>query len=181
MKSLLALLAITLLGLGATACGGASERTGSTLKTASSATATGLTFDSDDGPVRFYGHEAGAANRQAITTLVTRYYAVAVKEDGAKACPLIHSLIAETIPEDYGELPASRGKTCAVVMSKLFKQRHQQLITDSATLEVISVRVEGGTTLVLLRFAKAPEPNYIPVHREGHTWKIWELFAGHMP
>jgi hypothetical protein len=192
MKALLAPLTIALLGLGATACGEVDKRTGSAPKTASNAAATGgsparvyvttaKAFDGDDAPVRFFGHEASAAERQPITALLTHYYAAAAKEDGAKACPLIHSLIAETIPEDYGQTPALRGTTCAVVMSKLFKQHHRQLVIDSATLEVTSVRVEGGRALALLRFAKAPVPNHIPVHREGRTWKIWELLDGPMP
>ena len=190
MKSPATLLTITLLSLSTAACAGTGKPAAAPAsKTASNAAASGnttsettaTTFDSDDNPVRYYGHEAGAGDRQAITALLTHYYAAAAREDGAKACPLINSLIAETILENYGHQPASRGKTCAVIMSKLFKQTHQQLTVDSATLTITSVRVEGGTALVLLRFAKAPLPNHIAVHREGRTWKIWELFDAHMP
>jgi hypothetical protein len=199
MRVLLAPLAITLLGFGANACGEASKPAGSAPTTASSAaattghpetvttTATGLVFDSDDDPVRFYGHEADTAQRQAITALVKSYYAAAAKDDGAKACRMIHPLIAEAIPEDYEEQPALRGRTCAVVMSKLLKQLHGRHAPESATpresatLKVIGVRVEGGIALVLLRFADAPEPDHIAVHLEGHSWKIWELFGNHMP
>ncbi len=177
MKSLLALLTIALLSLGAAACGSSNKHTGLT----TDEVGTPKAFDSDDAPVRFYGHEADAADRQAITALLTRYYAVAARGDGAEACPMIDSLIAETIAEDYGELPALRGKTCTTVVSKLFAQHHQQLTVDSATLEVTGVRVEGGRALALVRFAKAPVPDYIAVHREGSVWRIWELFAGQLP
>jgi hypothetical protein len=199
MRVLLAPLAIALVGFGANACGEASKPAGSASTTASSpavttgrpetvtTTATGLVFDSDDDPIRFYGHEADAAESRAITALVRGYYAGAAKDDGARACRMIHPLIAEAIPEDYAEQPSLRGKTCAVVMSKLLKQLHRRHAPESAspkesaTLEVIGVRVEGGIALVLLRFANAPEPDHIAVHLEGHNWKIWELFGNHMP
>lgn len=193
MRPLLALLTIALLGLGASACGSAGNTAGSQSSTASNAastshraatlttTATGVTFDADDGPIRFYGHEASGAERQAISALVRRYYAAAARQDGSQACRVMHSLTAETVAEDYGQTPALRGKTCAVVMSKLFKQRHRELILDSVTLEAIAVRVEGGTALVLLRFAKASEPDHIKLRREGRTWRTWDLLAGHMP
>lgn len=199
MRALLALLALALLGFSANACGSASRPAGSASTTAPGAaattghpetvttTATGTVFDEDDSSVRFYGHEASAPQWQAITALVKSYYAAAAKDDGAKACRMIHSLIAEAIPEDYAEQPSLRGKTCAVVMSKLFKQLHRQHAPESATpresatLEVIGVRVEGGVALVLLRFAKMPEPHHTAVHLEGHTWKMWELFGNHMP
>jgi hypothetical protein len=192
MKPSLALLAIALLGL--SACADTHRTAVSTLKTTSSTptsadgptttvtTATGLTtYDSDDAPLRFYGHAASEPERQAITAVVRRYYALAARMDGAGACQLIHSLIAETIVEGYGSLPASRGKTCAAVMSKIFGHRRQQLRLDSATLAVVSIRVQGVTGLVLLRFAKAAEPNHIQVRREGTVWKIWNLLANRMP
>jgi hypothetical protein len=142
---------------------------------------TPKSFDSDDAPVRFFGHEASPAERRAVTALMTRYYALAAKEDGAKACPLIASVIAERIPEEFDEQTAFRGKTCAIIMSKVFAQRHRQLLLQSSTLEVTSVRVEGNRALVLVRFAHAPVPNHIAVHREGSTWKIWELFDSRLP
>lgn len=191
MKSLLALPTITLLSLAVLACAGTGKHAGSTPKPATSApvgggqttadVVTAKAFDSDDAPIRFYGHEASAAEKQPIVALLTHYYAAAAKDDGAKACPLIHPLIAETIHEDYGQTLSPHDKTCAVVMSQLFKRYHRQLATDSATLEVTSVRIEGIRALVLLRFAKAPVPNHIAVHREGSAWKIWELFDSQMP
>jgi hypothetical protein len=195
MKPLLAPLAIALLSFNVTACGEADQPTRSTSKSASNTattvsnaegshittTATGIVYDGDDGPIRFYGHEAGAADKQAITTLVRRYYAVAAKKNGTAGCALLASLTADTIPEDYEELTGPHARTCPAIMFKLFDQRHQELVRDNTTLEVISVRIEGNRALALLRFAKASEPNHVSVHREGPTWKIWEIFANHMP
>ncbi len=144
-------------------------------------TPEGIVYDGDDGPIRFFGQEAGASDRQALTALVSRYYAAAAKEDGAGACPLMAALTVETIPEDYGEEPELSGKTCATIMSKLFAQRHAELLRDSATLKVIDARVQGNRALLLLRFNGAAEPNHIAAHHEGSAWKIWELLATHMP
>ncbi len=192
MKAVLAALALALLGaMGIAACGESHKASSPTTRADSNAVTgqskaagdvtTAKAFDSDDAPVRFFGHEASAAERQPIVALITRYYALAAKGDGVHACPLIHSLVVESIAEEYGSLPALRAKTCGAIVSNLFRQRHSRLVLDSTTLEITSVRVEGNRALVLLRFAKAPVPNYIPVHREGRAWKIWELFDGQMP
>jgi len=172
-------LALALLTLGLTACGTTAHSTG---KTAGTGRQTpGLFYDRDDGPVRFFGHEAEAAETQAIGSLVRRYYALAARADGTGACPLIHSLISTTIVEDYGHVATLRGKSCATVISKLFAQHRRELVADSATLEVLGVRVEANRALVLLRFQDAREPDHIEVSREGRTWRIWELLAGRMP
>jgi hypothetical protein len=195
MKSLLALLAIALLSLDAVACGGSSKGTDPVSQASSNAAATGSApattassttpamqpvksdndNDGDNGEDDFnWGQAASAADSQAATALVKRYYAVAAAGDGAMACALIYSIFAEEISEVYGQPPgpaALRGKTCAAVMSKLFKQERQQLIVDNATLEVARVRVKEKRGLVLLSFKGMPQRN-IPVHRELGAWKI---------
>jgi hypothetical protein len=185
MRRLPSLLAATLASLLLGACG----ETGKTADTSSIAlgserptitTASGLVYDGDDGRIRFYGHEADAADRQAIATLVERYYAAAAALDGTQACRLIHSLTIEaTIETDADRLGVA--KTCPAVMHKLFERQRHQLAIDNASLEVIDIRVGGATALVLLRFAKASEANHLATHREGSAWKLWDLLATHMP
>jgi hypothetical protein len=194
MKLPLTLIAVSALGLGASACGGAGAgpKTDSGSRTSNAFAAHGNAyggegnvtakgFDSDDAPIRFFGHEASAAERQAIAALLRRYYALATRGDGRKACGLMHPLIVEHIPEEYEEQPAGYGHTCATVMSKLFQMRHARLVLDSSTLVLTGVRAEGDRALVLVRFAGEPVPDHIAVHREGSSWKIWELFAEQMP
>jgi hypothetical protein len=208
MRSLLALLTIPLLSLGASACGGAAKSGGSalrastTLASGNSATGTSSTsaaqsvppkdhdedrdgspnsrYDSDDYAVLTFGHEAGTADRRVITALAKGFYAAAAAEDGAKACSLIYSLLAESVPETYGEVatgpPELRGKTCAVVMTKLFKRDHQELIVHNATLKVTGVRVEAKIGYVLLSFKGVPD-RHMALHREFGVWKIDSLIA----
>jgi hypothetical protein len=208
MRSLLAALTIALLSLGAVACGGAGKggssvsRASTTLASGSSAsgissTSTGQNipprdydedrdgtpnsrYDSDDYAVLTFGHEASPAERQVVTALVKSFYAAAAAEDGAKACSLIYSLLAESIPETYGEVatgpPELRGKTCAVVMTKLFKRDHQELVVHNATLKVTGVRVEAKNGFVLLDFKGVPD-RHVVLHRELGAWKIDSLFA----
>jgi hypothetical protein len=192
---------IALLCLGATACGGSGKTTSSASRippkptgahstsvssesTASTTTdesdSNGL-YDGDDGPVLDYGHTANAADWQAITALVKDYLAAAAAENGAKACLLLNSFVAESVAEDYGQTPSLHGKTCAVVMSKLFKRNHRELAADSATLKVITVKVEGDKALEVMQFATTPAARKIPVRREGSTWKILELLDSSLP
>jgi hypothetical protein len=205
---LLVLLAIASVSLGASACGGGNGTTApshatptstSATKTASDPTATGSGAtrsasagkDADDGDIDSernddgialnFGHPANEADRRAITSLIKRYYATAAAGDGVKACSLIYFVWVEAIPEDYGFAPALRGRTCSVVMSKLFKQRHRQLVAQAAGLDVSHTRVQLKKGLALLRFRGSHEPRYIQVHLERSTWRIDGLLARALP
>ncbi len=133
----------------------------------------------DDNVVFDYGHAANAADERAITATLTGYYAAGAAADGAGACKLLYSLIAETIPEEFTS-PDLRGPTCAAVMSKLFKQRRQQLLADNTALKVTRVRVEGSKGLALVNLGKLPEPHML-LHREGGAWRVESLTESGMP
>jgi hypothetical protein len=136
------------------------------------------TYEIDDKNILEFGHEATQADKIAITTVVSHYFEAAVAGDGRTACPLIYSVVLAAIPEDYGTSPPGppylRGKTCAVVMSKLFKHNHRQLAGEIATFEVVDVRVHGSSGLALLSWAE-PLRHFITVHREHHAWKLEAL------
>jgi hypothetical protein len=208
MRRLFALLVITLLSLGPSACGGAGKATSSSSQSASTAatatstptttpattpattpttpattpTTTPTTRDRDgDGDNNNddygYGHAVSAAETQAIAELVKHYYAAAAARDGAKGCSLLYSLLAEEIPELYGEPPGPpelRGSTCAAVMSKLFAHHHQELVTDAATVKLMDVRVKRLRGLAIMSFKGMPQRD-IAVHLEHGVWKIDEL------
>jgi hypothetical protein len=137
-------------------------------------------YDSDDGEIRNFGRAANAAERRAISGLVKRYYAAAAASSGAKACRMIYSTLEEAIPEDYGQPPGpaySRGKTCAVVMSKTFAHDHSQLAGGFA---VTGVRVEGKEARALLGSRTLPA-SFILLRREHGIWKINELLGQPLP
>ncbi|MGH2879519.1 MAG: hypothetical protein ACRDK4_07945 [Solirubrobacteraceae bacterium] len=137
-------------------------------------------YDSDDSPIRGYGEAADPSDSRAIAALVKRYYAAAAAANGARACSLVYSLFAEAIPEDYGRGagPAySRGDTCAVVLSKLFKHDHAQIPTS---IVVSAVRIDGGQARALIGSKTAPA-GYLTVRRERGDWKIDNLLAVQLP
>jgi hypothetical protein len=202
MRSLLALLATMLLSVGAGACGGASGGVGSTSQASSSATPTGgYVHDDDDadtGPnhedtddyrIRGYGHAPSAADERAVTGLVKRYYAAAAAGDGAVGCSLLlirlakDSNLGEAAEKAYPpapDVPPLHGKSCAQIMSLLFKEDHEQLAADSTTLQVTSVRVNGLHGLALLGFRTTPE-RQIRVERDGGAWKLDALLDRELP
>lgn len=197
MRSLLTLPSIALLGLGAGACGNAGKRTDSTSGFSSSAAAGTVAatapaqsqphlpidsdndndnsgnsrYDGDDKPVLYFGHAPSAADGRAIAALVRRYYAAGAAGNGATACGLIHPLLAESIVEEYAHSPSLRGKTCAAVMSKLFRQLHRELTSDVAGLELVRTRVSGDRGLALVRFGARRERRVL-VRRERGAWKM---------
>lgn len=211
MKPLLALLAVVLLGVGASACGSSGKGTGSTSQTPSTvaattaATTTASTTpppdfrkadrdrdndigapddDKNNNSVLNFGHAASASDEQAISSLVKRYYAAGLAEDGAKACSMIYSTLAEAVPEDYGQSPPGpvymRGTTCPTVLALMFKHFHHQLSVQVPLLKVSRVRLNEHHGLAVLKFGKMPE-RQIPVAREGHVWKIEALLDSELP
>lgn len=175
-----------LLSLGLAACGGSSKGSDPASHSSSSAAApttlpksdrdNDADKNNDDAHVLDYGHEPSASERQAIVALVTSYYAAAGAADGQKACALLMPFVAESVVEDIGHQPEVRGRSCPVVMSKLFEQQHTLLSGESATLKFYAVRVDGGRALAVLSFANLPEVRQLTERRDGSgAWKVLNL------
>jgi hypothetical protein len=208
MKPLLVLLLLALVSLVVCSCGGASKGSASasqvasedaaalTTPTTTASTATAAQapkdmdndydgtpdhsyFDEDDYSRFDYPQVADSAVKQEVTVLLKHYFADAVAANGAAGCQLVYSLLAEEVPEEYGEPPlgsaALRGSTCAEVMSKMFKANHKQLAAEQVSLEVAIVRLSHNRGLALLRF-KGISARGIDVHREHGSWKVNMLF-----
>ena len=170
MRPLLALLAIALLSMGAVACGASSKGAGPTTQPSPPG--------GSDNNIPAYGHEASAADRRAVTALVKRYYAAAAASDGSTACSLLYSNLANSVPEDYGKPPGpayARGKTCAVVMFKIFKHLpgHQ---SDLAATQVTDVRIYRDQGYAELRSSRTPKGE-IFVERQGSSWRVGALIG----
>lgn len=145
----------------------------------------------DDVPIRKYGHLAGAADERRVAALLERYYSIAATGNGAAACALIYPKLAKnpshtrTIPDDRfsGRLgpPALPGESCARVASRQFEQNHRRLVTDTESLQVTGMRVDGPHAVALLAFRTTPE-RWMPVARdERGVWKIASVLDREMP
>jgi hypothetical protein len=137
-------------------------------------------YDGDDTGARTYGRAANKGESETIGALVKRYYAAAAAGNGPRACSLIDSLFARSIPEDYGKGagPAyARGNTCAVVMSKLFEHDHSKL---PAAIVVTGIRVNGSQARALIGSKTVPA-GYLPLKRERGVWKVDALSVLPMP
>lgn len=207
MKRLLTLAATALLAAGLFACGGSggaslpadSGDVPTTVSTADTNPAPlDATVDADhDNDVHAaaddtnnnralsYGHDASISERRAISTLVKRYYATALAEDGAHGCSLLYSTLAEAAPEDDSREPGTPSymhgqTTCAGVLHALFKHYHAQLAAELPKLQITRVRLREHQGFVFLRFGKLPERE-IAVERERHTWKMARIYDDELP
>jgi hypothetical protein len=137
-------------------------------------------FDDDDGIVRGYGHPASVPDMHAAKMLIKRYYAMAVAANGATGCSLLYRTYAASVVEDQGSNAGPRylrGKSCAIVMTKLFKHMSRSLVKPMA---IRAVRVRGETAYVLLGSKMRPA-SYFRLHREGKRWKLYGLLDRPLP
>jgi hypothetical protein len=206
MKQLLALMAIGLLGICATACGSSSKGVSSISQASSTGAQTTTTVaappggylksdgdkDKDEGShdvedaanddssvLSTYGKKAGGAVKQAVALAVRNYYAAATAGNGAKACSLLAAGLAANLAEGQGQ--SARPKTCTATVLPLFAQEHQRLLADdAATMVVPAVYVKGNVGLALLGFRAVPE-GQILLLREGHAWKIDAVVDSEVP
>lgn len=132
----------------------------------------------DDAQVIYYGHAANATVRQSAIALVRGYYAAAMAENGRRACAMLVPLMAELVVEEDGKSPALRGRTCAVVMSKMFALQHRQLVEKGVALQVLEVRVNGDRGVIVLNFPEIPEARQFDIRRIDGSWKLTSLFDG---
>jgi hypothetical protein len=177
------LLTIALLGLIVAACGSSSKSPGANGTSSSATTKRDRDDDGDDNDddahVLDYGRAPSASEKQALETLILDYYAASATEDGAKACRLLMPFVAESVVENTGHEQNLEGKSCAVVMSKLFKSRHTLLAGEYASLKFYSVRVGGGRALTVLSFANLPEVRQIVARRDSSgNWRVLDLLDG---
>jgi hypothetical protein len=144
----------------------------------------GQGYDPDDRETFDFGRAARTADVHAVSEVLRRYYEMAAAGEGRWACRLVYSLIAEQTVEEYmtSEQPGSSnaGMDCAVVLSRLFKQRHAELARKAAVLRIKVVRVMGNRGVALIDVGALAD-HHIFVHRERGAWKIYSLFDTELP
>jgi hypothetical protein len=134
-------------------------------------------FDADDRAVLGFGRAASPADRRAIAALVERYYRVAAARDGARGCAMIVASLSKSLPEVLGGpagLSYLSGKTCAQVLTKVFRQNHRQMAVFATGLRVSAVRMRGREAIVVMTFRRLPA-RQLRVVREDGAWKIGAL------
>jgi hypothetical protein len=199
-RCLLGAIAVAALGMGVASCGGSSDLAAS--RRPSSAVSTGrhvahsvevvpsyLTSpakdrdedadrNDDDEASLSYGRPASRTDRLSSVVLIKRYFIAAAAGDGRAACGLLVPFIAESVVEMDGHSPELRGKTCPVVLSKLFRRHHRLLAEKNASLRVDAVRVQGQKALAVLDFPAIPVVRLMTERRVGHAWRLLPLLDG---
>jgi hypothetical protein len=159
-----------------------SAGTGSSSGSDSSSSASSLAkrYPHGDNSIQTFGKESGEADKQAVTTVVKRYYAAVAAGDGAGACALLSSGISKSIVQSLGRSAALREKGCPGILSLLFKHRPGQAGASLAVVDVTGVRVKGNRGFALLRSKTMPSGE-ITIYREGGAWKIGSLIGSALP
>lgn len=126
---------------------------------------------------------ANAADKRAITALVKRYYAAALRGDGAGGCSMIDVGLVKAIPLDYGKLGPSflrrAAPNCPAVMSLYFKHEHRLLSREVPAMQVARVSVKGDQGVAIMRFGPLHE-RFITQLREHGRWMIAAVLDGEL-
>lgn len=137
-------------------------------------------YDADDPEITSYGHAATGAQASALDAFAKRYFAAAAADDGATTCAMIKPSFANSVALTYGSGPAPaymRGSTCSAVMAGLFQHIHSQV---AAPITVSAIRVQGHTAKVVVGSPAIPV-SFLPMEREGSTWKLVGLIGTPLP
>jgi hypothetical protein len=127
---------------------------------------------------------ASPVGAHAATLVVKRYFAVAARDDGAAACSLMYSALAEATAVAYERetgTPAARNEACAVAVSSVFARMRRQLRAESATLRVDEVRVLGRQASVRVTFAAERPSRYVSLERERGAWRVSRILPIEQP
>jgi hypothetical protein len=131
-------------------------------------------YDGDDGEVTRFGRKATPEEMSLVGAAVKRYFAAAVANDASKACSMIAPLLVKNVVKDLSRRtgpPYGHSRTCAELMSKVFKRFHAQLARYADSLSVIDLRLNRGAGPLVFG-AKGLPVRQILVVREGGVWKM---------
>lgn len=140
--------------------------------------------ENDDREIEIYGRPATVPEWRAAADFARAYFRAAAAEDGATACTLLTPMLQHDLGGSYehpSDPPYLHGKTCAEVLTKLFKHRHKLMTAETAGLEVTDVRVTPRTAFILLAFKGIRERRFMGVERYGNTWKLEALTDSQYP
>jgi hypothetical protein len=187
-NSLLACACVVLLAAGALGCGSSGANSSSARERAALAAAVGKhdgdgdddsfgqgPADTDKDAIATYGPAADPTERQAIVSVIRRYYAAAAADDGAEVCSLTYSLFAESLVEAHSRgrgAPALRGDSCAQVAAKLLAGRHSEIARDLAALRVTVIQLRERQGWAVARFGIANERIVQLQHLPDGAWAM---------
>lgn len=137
-------------------------------------------YDADDTEITRYGHAGIGSQASALDAFAKRYFTAAAADDGATTCAMIKPSFANSIALTYGSGAGPvymRGSTCSAVMTRLFQHIHSQV---AAPITVSAVRVQGHTARIVVGSPAAPA-SFLPMEREGSTWKLVGLIGTPLP
>lgn len=137
-------------------------------------------YDGDDDPVMNLGGKASPVDAKALRELVTGYYRLAARGDGARACQLLYLPTAESVAEDYGSRRVLRSGGCATALTEFFRSHRREFAVKADALRFVRLRVEGDRGATMVNFGHGGD-RYLLVHREGGAWRLEMAFDVGMP
>jgi len=128
----------------------------------------GRYHDHDEAEWTALGRAPSGRDARAISTLVTRYYVAAARDNGQAACTMLLPRVAKSLLNYYrwGWPPYLSGsKTCRTAMNRYF--RHAKL----HPVKVTDIRVKGDLGVVLWGSHIMPA-GFITLVRQHGIWSI---------
>jgi hypothetical protein len=136
-------------------------------------------IDEDDSQFLERGQPASARERAEIVALVRRYYRYAAAANGKAACAVLYSATATEVIEERDDWGV-RGKTCPVLMTKIFRRLHARIEADLRSMKIVRVRTDRLDGYIVMRVPGSTISHEFSLRRVGRLWQIGQVIDRNM-
>ncbi len=127
-----------------------------------------------------FGAAASPADRAAISRLTVNFLAAEANGNWKQACALLTKQVRAQVARLATQRRGLSGGGCPDILGSLFKTSPAQLQATDHGVSVQDARIEGARGYVFYSTPKAGSA-YLPLEREGTSWKVATISGSSAP
>jgi hypothetical protein len=179
------------------ACGGSDDSTQSTAGGTQAETAAttesqgspqngkkgsaGFITPGGDNSIQKFGEEADGAELEAATSVLESYMRAFAAGDWAKSCSYLSDSQAKSLQQFAAGTSKLEGKGCAALLPLLVAGAPASARANTLVDGIASLRVGGGERAFALYHGPKGVDYFIPMAKQGGTWKVATLSPQEFP
>jgi len=155
------------------------DQTASANTVETTAGGSGTATEAESAGIAEFGEEATPEDAGAATDAVRGYLIAQSNRDWETACQNLSRQAQEGLRQSAPD-PQLAKQGCSAILAEVFPSLGVSEQAAAAPKRITSVRVEGDQGYVLYRI-EGNRPLYMPVTKEGGTWKVVALAGSSNP